>query len=56
MTASSKNKKKKPTPNKKEKKEKESLAKKLDEQDSLFGSLMEENYKVISKVKKKKKY
>jgi hypothetical protein len=38
-------------------KEKESLVKKLNNQDSLFGSLMEENFQVLSKVKKpKKKY
>lgn len=38
-------------------KEKESLVKKLNNQDSLFGSLMEENFQELSKVKKpKKKY
>lgn len=50
-----KDKKKKPEVKKpKVKPTKESLVQKLDEQDSLLGSLMEENYQVISKVKKKK--
>lgn len=42
---------------KKAPKEKESLVKKLNNQDSLFGSLMEENFQELSKVKNpKKKY
>jgi hypothetical protein len=57
-----KDKKKKPDPKdtkagQNSTKEKESLVKKLNSQDSLFGSLMEENFQVLSKVKKpKKKY
>lgn len=42
---------------KKPRKVKESLVKKLNDQDSLFESLMEENFQTLSKVKKpKKKY
>jgi hypothetical protein len=52
----SKDKKKKPETKKGKKESKESLVEKLDKEDSLLGSLMVENYKELSKVKKKKKY